>query len=471
MLPDNVLLEIFDFYRKAHDYTRRTVWKWHLLVHVCRSWRQIIFASPHRLHLQILCTHGTPVRKNLGIWPAFPIVIDYRYCQNSITHKDEDNIITALKHLDRVCFIWLAVTGLQLGKLVAMMQEPFPVLTRLYIFLKDRKAPPLPTGFLGRSAPCLEKAYLHGISFPALPTLLLSASDLVTLALRKIRPTGYITPKAMVACLAALPRLDTFHIGFISATSRPDRIHLPPVTRTVLPALTCFKFQGASEYLEDLISRVDSPQLNQISIGYLNQLVEFRAQQLSKFLDRSVRPKLTQFNHVHVTFASDKVTFEMCRHANYSLWDCRPVTVIVSCKEIDWQVSHMAQVLGQISATLSNVIHLKLKAEIDVHQLKGTENIEWLHLLHQFSTMQSLHVSRELAGQVTLALEHITGEMAFEAFPSLNLIRMVGQPASSLEKFVAARRFSNCPVTVVNTKTEFNRRLESYIRDDHIKEQ
>ena len=68
MLPDEVLLEIFDFYRKIPVYySIRPVWTWHLLVHVCRRWRQIIFESPHRLDLQILCTEKTPVRQNLCV--------------------------------------------------------------------------------------------------------------------------------------------------------------------------------------------------------------------------------------------------------------------------------------------------------------------------------------------------------------------------------------------------------------------
>src|SRR6266702_978015 len=72
MLPDNVLLEIFDLCRKSLRYNILPAWKWHLLVHICQRWRQIVLESPHRLKLQILCTHRTPVRKNLGIWPAFP---------------------------------------------------------------------------------------------------------------------------------------------------------------------------------------------------------------------------------------------------------------------------------------------------------------------------------------------------------------------------------------------------------------
>ena len=80
MLPDDVLLEIFDSFRKNHDPDSSPfipVWIWQTLVQVCQRWRQIVFASPRRLDLQLLCTNGTPVRENLDCWPPFPIVLHY----------------------------------------------------------------------------------------------------------------------------------------------------------------------------------------------------------------------------------------------------------------------------------------------------------------------------------------------------------------------------------------------------------
>jgi hypothetical protein len=73
MLPHDVLLEIFVFYRDGDCY--RLVWQWHILLHVCQRWRQVVFASPLHLDLRVFCTDGTPVRKNLGIWPPFPIML------------------------------------------------------------------------------------------------------------------------------------------------------------------------------------------------------------------------------------------------------------------------------------------------------------------------------------------------------------------------------------------------------------
>ncbi|KAH9010518.1 hypothetical protein EDB84DRAFT_1101134 [Lactarius hengduanensis] len=69
-LPDNVFLEIFDFYlRGSTMYSTGVIQprrKWQILIHVCQRWRRIIFESPRRLDLHLSCSYGTPVRRNLG---------------------------------------------------------------------------------------------------------------------------------------------------------------------------------------------------------------------------------------------------------------------------------------------------------------------------------------------------------------------------------------------------------------------
>ena len=130
VLTDNVLLEIFGFCQEPESDNQSLyyVWEWQLLAQVCRRWRQIIFASPCRLNLQLLCKEGTPVRKYLGIWPVIPILMQYGA---RIRPSDEDNVIAALEHPDRVCRLGLSVTGAQLAKMSA--EIPFPVLTHLSI--------------------------------------------------------------------------------------------------------------------------------------------------------------------------------------------------------------------------------------------------------------------------------------------------------------------------------------------------
>jgi hypothetical protein len=284
------------------------------------------------------------------------------------------------------------------------------------------------------------------------------------LNLRNIPPTGYISPEEIIACLAALPRLESFTIIFQLAIPRPDRMDPPPVTRTVLPALTTFEFQGAREYLEDLVARIDGPQLNKFLIRYLNQLGDFQVAQLRKFIDRSLGPKLNLFRHAHATFDGKWVSFHM--YGGTEPYPDPFSHTFILCEGIDWQVSHIPQVLSQFTAIISNVVHLKLNVWRDKYLYsKGRDDVtvEWRHLLHRFSTVQTLHVHQELAAHVARALEDITGQMVAEVLPSLDLIYLAGRRASSVKRFVAARRLSGRPVTVVETETELEERLKSYV--------
>ncbi|KAI0249430.1 hypothetical protein BJV78DRAFT_695135 [Lactifluus subvellereus] len=288
-LPDNVLLKIFDFYRMSLlDW--RKAWPWHMLVHVCRRWRCVVSASPIRLNLQLLCTRTTPVRKTLDIWPCLPIIIKARDFDTSrdLFSEDGDNVIAALEHPDRVCQIHLGgLTNSLLEQIAIAMQEPFPVLTCLVLKkrIKDEIAPALPDKFLVGSALRLQTLHLENISFPALPKLRLA--DLVNLYLVQIPNTGYISPETMATFLPVLTKLECLSIDFQSPTYPHRRTgHLLPLTLATLPALTYFQFQGISEYLEDLVARLNAPLLNWVYITFFNQLV-FDIPQLTWFIGRT----------------------------------------------------------------------------------------------------------------------------------------------------------------------------------------
>ena len=204
ILPDNVFLDIFDFcLRNPHKSPFHRTWEWQRLVRVCRRWRQIIFASPRRLDLHLFCTYGTSVRNNLSCWPAYPIIVDYYPYWDSDSGQspapdNDDNVIAALEHPDRVRCVEISAASSLLGKVAAIMQRPFPALTLLRLSSNDGGVPALPSAFLGGSAPLLQEIYLDGIPFLTLPTLLLSTSDLVVLKLENIPDTGYISSQAMV---------------------------------------------------------------------------------------------------------------------------------------------------------------------------------------------------------------------------------------------------------------------------------
>src|SRR6266581_9459294 len=108
VLPDNVLLETFEFYL-GKDYANETGYchhydVWQTLVHVCCRWQCIVFASPRCLDMKLYCTRQRSVNsKTLNIWPALPIIIVARDMQSD---KDVTNVIAALRNHNRGCKIY-----------------------------------------------------------------------------------------------------------------------------------------------------------------------------------------------------------------------------------------------------------------------------------------------------------------------------------------------------------------------------
>jgi hypothetical protein len=154
------------------------------------------------------------MQKALEVWPALPIVIRR---QGGISRaQGANNIIAALELHNRVCEIDFDNIPNTLLEQIMKMEDPFPVLTSLVLCHRSRNinAPPLPGLFLGGSAPRLQILTLVGITFPALPKLLSSTHDLVTLSLWDIPLSGYISPDTIVTGLSALTRLQKLVLWF-----------------------------------------------------------------------------------------------------------------------------------------------------------------------------------------------------------------------------------------------------------------
>ena len=118
ILDDDSLLHIFSLYRPPlldEDDTRRSTdllgGEWHLerwwykLVHVCRRWRYLILASSSGLGLCLVCNNATPIANMLAHSPPLPLFIDYVDKHHDITSEDEEGILLALQHHDRVRWI------------------------------------------------------------------------------------------------------------------------------------------------------------------------------------------------------------------------------------------------------------------------------------------------------------------------------------------------------------------------------
>ena len=264
-LPDDVILDVFECY--VNYYISGDAWP--PLVHVCRRWRSLVFASPRRLRLQLVCTNGTPVRKMLNIWPDWPIVV-------KIWNTNQmDDILAALEHNDRVCEVELHnFNATQMEKVLSAIQKPFPELTHLTLHWVDNGLPPrlsiFPESFL---APRLQKLQLTGsVPSPVLRKLLLSFTDIVTLYIGNLSHLAYISPEEFATCLSVLTTLKHLTFESVSPPFPPDlgNRHPHPPTHIIIPNLTYLIFQGISKYLDDLVARIDAPLLNLIRIQFFD---------------------------------------------------------------------------------------------------------------------------------------------------------------------------------------------------------
>ena len=253
-----------------------------------------MFASPRRLDLKLYCTPQRSVNsKTLDIWPASPIII---YAEKTKSKEDVTNVISALRHHNRVCKIYYRLYSSwqhrhsSLLKEFAAIDEPFPALTSLVIVsFIQQDVTPLPDSFLSGSAPRLRSLDLVGMPYPSIGTLLSSTTNLVRLSLWRIFLIPDIShPEAIVPCLSTLPRLKSLRLGFQHLRSRVHQASRrpPPFIRIVFPKLTSLHFRGDMEYLDDTLSQIETPILNRSDFGLFNQLV-FDTPLLGHFIRRT----------------------------------------------------------------------------------------------------------------------------------------------------------------------------------------
>ncbi|KAH9981964.1 hypothetical protein BJV74DRAFT_952755 [Russula compacta] len=334
MLPEEILLDIFNFYLEE----ARGEDRWHPLVHPKEA-----------------CKEDT------GRVASPPIVISGRGNPSSYVHG-ADNIIAALEHPDRVCHISLWEVPIPaLETITAAMCEPFPDLTYLELLPHDTKVsvPVLPDTFLGGSAPHLQTLWLDFIPLGGLRKLLLSASDLVDLAF----------------CIFLIP--------------------------------------GVSEYLDDLVARINTPSLQTLEIVFFHQLV-FNISHLPQFISRT-------------EFSTDS----------------------------EWQVSSLSQACISSLPTLPNLERLDI---VDGSAPRpqwhdDMVNAQWLEPLRPFTAVKNLYLSKGLGLRVARALRELPGERATEVLPALQNIffgglRPSGAVREAMGSFVAARQLSGRPVAV-----------------------
>ena len=467
MLPDEVLLAIFDSWVDEDAFRKKDVEAWQMLVHVCRRWRSVVFGSPRRLNLRLVCGAKTPAMDTLDVWPPLPLII---LCPNEILCEDDiiaavpkrirerdgrkaghylDNIIAVLKRSDRVCQIDLSSLDLSsMTRVLSAMQQPFPELTDLRL---DGVTTAIPDSFLGGSALRLRKLHLGHNLFSGLPKLLFSATHLVDLQLGSIYHSRSFSLEAMITALSTLTSIR--HLS-LEAENRytPYLFGLaslhPLPTRSLLPVLNTLRYYGISQYFDDLVTLIDAPRLNNLDITLLNDIA-LEIPQLTGFIGCTSMPEALK--KAHVTFQVDgtgvKFSSQTSSHGE--------LKVKIPCRGLDVQLSFLYQVFSFCLPPLSTSEDLYIYENIYPRPVwsDNIENTLWLELLLRFPAVKNLYLSKEIASYIALALQELVVGTRTEVLPILQNIfleglQLWGPVPEGIEQFIAARQLSGRPIAV-----------------------
>jgi hypothetical protein len=398
----------------------------------------------------------------LDIWPALPIFIDANF-QNDAG----GDIIGALEDRDRIVGISLwGLTQSKLKKCLKTMQRPFPDLTSLNLSTEHGRVTCAHVntdtflGGLSGSIPRLKRLSLSGIQFSALPTLLSSASGLVDLDLADFPVTGrgHISPEAMTICLSSLTRLRSLSIHF---RRRPDFTyptsqHPPPssLAPTVLQTLTNLVLEGPHEYLESLLSQIDTPLLED-GILELYDAPDFDGPQIPQFIHRT-----GMFSNSPCeldVYIRNAVSFQLLSSIGpkKKLW--MSFSGSNFALDLYTEVEVMEQFCTRCPPLLSHIERLKLADDVTGWYAQPF-TAPWLEFLQQFTAVQTLCLCGPvIVPDVSRTLGELAEERATEVLPALNTLvlswsrKEVSEAARLVEPFIVARKHSEHPVIVERT--------------------
>ncbi|KAH9010360.1 hypothetical protein EDB83DRAFT_2450746 [Lactarius deliciosus] len=168
------------------------------------------------------------------------------------------------------------------------------------------------------------------------------------------------------------------------------------------------------------------------------------ALQLGRFIERAgIQTPLSQAE-VRISRRAISISFTNSTTSS-------PLRLQISCKQLDWQLSSMAQVCDQFSPFLFRVNNLRVNTT-QSSDLNGADE-QWLELIRAFGGATDLWVADELATAILCPLG-LVGVGPTTVLPNLRHLRMENpkwldeRSWDALQSFIASRSLSGRPVQV-----------------------
>jgi hypothetical protein len=475
-LPDELLVEIFDFYRQgefnfcpwrqAYEDNYYHWWsmklEWFKLIHVCKRWRTVIFASSSRLDLCFVFTSrselGYQKKSNMKTilsrhFPPLPLAIDYRpsplpLC-SFLDARDIGRMLAAFKRPDRIRAITLIATTSIFDKFFKATKCPFPALESLEL-RNPIQSLNIPVKFLeGSNHPNLRTLKLHRIYLPPTLQLLSSASALTHLSLVTDTFIVPLTAMSLILCLQGMPCL--CHLN-LEMTSLIDGMK-QPTENFSLSKLTFFHYRGYSAFLNSLTAVLAVPSLREVDIS-LSDTTRFTFPHIIRFI-----------NDIEEHFYAFKFIL------NYNCLDLLFFThsefVGHHTPRFTLHSNNIFELLPQLSTAFSAkliavqevfVFFEGISTDPDNEDYDEEYFIPWRGFLLQFPGVKALHLEGDCLQVANALQEGGGGPLAFSALEEIELCsrssvsvdeqQSPSEQVAIFQPFVSVRQKAGLPIKV-----------------------
>lgn len=285
--------------------------------------------------------------------PPLPLIVNHLDLDgHTITIEEEEGILLALQHRDRMRRVHLDMPVPHLQRLLLAMDGEFPMLENLLITPPDKHdvGLVLPKDF---QAPHLRHLLLVNFDFSVGSALLTTGVGLVTLFLDYIFPSAYFRPNYFLERLTLMPQLEilglSFHFPIPIREFKRQLLQTPAKAHATLPNLRWFDFRGGSACLEVVLPQMTTPLLEKLQVIFFNQLT-VSIPCLLQFMNAA--PNL-KFSCAEVNFDDGFVHVRLYPREGAIL---NASFIRVGSTHLEWQLAVAAQIFDQLRAMLSAVV-------------------------------------------------------------------------------------------------------------------
>jgi hypothetical protein len=216
--------------------------------------------------------------------------------------------------------------------------------------------------------------------------------------------------------------------------------------------------------LEDLVTRIDAPLLDNLQITFFHQLI-FDSPQLVQFISRT--PNFKAPVEARAIFSSGFVQVTLTRPGQTSP---KGLGLGFTCGHSDWQLSSLAQAFSSSfpQAIISTVEQLYIyESGFLLPRWQGDIEVsQWLDVLNPFAAVKDLYLSENFVPRIAPTLQELVGERVTEVLPALQCLFLEklhpsGTVQEEIKKFVTERQLAEHPIAISLWEREQADRLEA----------